>query len=143
METEESASWVRKSRGGPCLASPLSFLYMRTEKPIALVDPAPREIPRIFLPQDLEDLRTLVELRPADLRKPSADQIDEILEQATFVIGQTELPVPTSGKLSRACLQLPACERKGNSCENAIQAGVALVRNSLMSSRPSSRQDTA
>ena len=61
-------------------------------KPIALMDPSPREIPAIFLPQDLADLQGLVQLEPGDGRqKPDPRQIDEILPRAMFVIGQTEI----------------------------------------------------
>ena len=61
-------------------------------KPIALVDPSPREIPAIFLPQDLADLKGLVEMEPADgQQKLDPRQVDEILPRATFVIGQTEI----------------------------------------------------
>jgi phosphoglycerate dehydrogenase-like enzyme len=70
------------------------------EKPIVLIDPAPREIPVIFQPQDLKDLQTLVELRPREWQqKPTPGQIDETLEDATFVIGQTEM---TAERLKRA-----------------------------------------
>ncbi len=69
------------------------------EKPVALVDPDPRDIRMIFLPEDLKDLQAAVELRPADWsRKPTASQIDEILKDATFVIGQTELGIERLGR---------------------------------------------
>jgi phosphoglycerate dehydrogenase-like enzyme len=64
---------------------------MATNIPTALVDPAPRDLRVIFLPHELEELRAQVELLPRDLHAPSPSEIDEILKDATFVIGQTEM----------------------------------------------------
>ena len=71
---------------------------MATKMPTALVDPAPRSLEAIFLPRELEELRTQVNLLPDDLQKPSPAQVDEILPEATFVIGQTEMTTERLGK---------------------------------------------
>lgn len=71
-------------------------------KPIALVDPSPRDIAAIFLPRDLADLKGLVDLEPGEGQQKLAPgdgqqkldprQVDEILPRATFIIGQTDMP---------------------------------------------------
>ena len=65
---------------------------MAANLPIALVDPQPRSLDMIFLPHELEELRGMVQLLPREARKPSPAEIGEILQQATFVIGQTDMP---------------------------------------------------
>jgi phosphoglycerate dehydrogenase-like enzyme len=65
---------------------------MAANIPTALVDPAPRSLEVIFLPRELEELRAQVRLLPEDLHKPSPAQADEILKEATFLIGQTDMP---------------------------------------------------
>ncbi len=65
---------------------------MAANMPTALVDPLPRALQMIFLPRELEELRLLVQLLPRDFQKPSPAQIEEILKEATFLIGQTDMP---------------------------------------------------
>jgi phosphoglycerate dehydrogenase-like enzyme len=65
---------------------------MAANLPITLVDPQPRSLDMIFLPHELEELRRVVQLLPREARKPSPAEIGEILQQATFVIGQTDMP---------------------------------------------------
>ena len=74
---------------------------MATHMPTALVDPAPRDLQRIFLPRELEELREQVQLLPRDLHKPSPPEIDEILKDAAFLIGQTEMPTERLQKAPR------------------------------------------
>jgi phosphoglycerate dehydrogenase-like enzyme len=71
---------------------------MATNMPTALVDPAPRSLEAIFLPRELEELRAQVTLLPQGLEKPSPAQIEQILPEATFVIGQTEMTTERLGK---------------------------------------------
>ena len=76
---------------------------MNTRKPIALLDPSPRTMELMFRPAQLEELMSLVELRPApgesDYQEPTPARIEEILPEATYVIGQTDLP---AGRLQTA-----------------------------------------
>jgi len=69
---------------------------MNEPKPIALLDPAPREMDLMFTPEMLDELTGLVDLQPApgsgSYERPSDAEIDAILPQATYVIGQTDLP---------------------------------------------------
>src|SRR6056297_1935227 len=65
-------------------------------KPIALLDPAPRTMELMFRPETMEELQSLVELRPgpdsSTYQRPTAAEIDAILPDAAYVIGQTALP---------------------------------------------------
>ena len=65
---------------------------MAANLPTALVDPAPRSLEFIFLPRELEELRAQVRLVPEDLHAPSASEVDAALKEATFLIGQTDMP---------------------------------------------------
>lgn len=69
---------------------------MADNRPIALLDPAPREMELMFTEENLKRLTDLVELRPGpgedNYESPTIEQIDEILPEATYVIGQTDLP---------------------------------------------------
>lgn len=65
---------------------------MQGSKPVALMDPAPRTVELIFTPEDYRELAAIVDIRPKGDAKPTAAEIDSILQEATFVIGQTDLP---------------------------------------------------
>jgi phosphoglycerate dehydrogenase-like enzyme len=65
---------------------------MANAKPVALMDPAPRTADLIFRTEDLRGLSGLVELRPGDGHAPAPAEVDAILPEAMFVIGQTPLP---------------------------------------------------
>ncbi len=65
---------------------------MATEKPVILSDPSPRTLDLIFTPADLDALRGLATVvNHDDGRMPDA-LVEEYLPQASFVLGQTDLP---------------------------------------------------
>ncbi|MDA3948331.1 MAG: NAD(P)-dependent oxidoreductase [Spirochaeta sp.] len=65
-------------------------------KPITLLDPSPREVKLMFQPGVLEQLQEMVELRPGPemhtYQHPTPEEVDAILPETTYVIGQTDLP---------------------------------------------------
>jgi len=65
-------------------------------RPLAILDPAPREMALMFRPDRMEELQRLVRLAPGpgegEYENPSAETIDSLLPEATYVIGQTDLP---------------------------------------------------
>ncbi len=67
-----------------------------TTLPIALLDPSPRRMELIFRPDRFEELQSLVQLKPGPgdphYQKPTPVEIDAILPEATYVIGQTDMP---------------------------------------------------
>jgi phosphoglycerate dehydrogenase-like enzyme len=69
---------------------------MEKTRPIALFDPFPRSEEIMFLPKTFKSLTKLVELKPGpddvNYQAPAPAQIDSILQEATYVIGQTDLP---------------------------------------------------
>ncbi len=74
---------------------------MANKKPIALMDPSPRTVDLIFRQEDYRQLRELVELKPLDGHQPTAAEVDAILPEATFVVGQTALPRERLDKAAR------------------------------------------
>lgn len=73
------------------------------KRPIALLDPAPREMAQMFTQERREELESLVDLQPDAARRgergSTKEEIEEILSHARYVIGQTDLPVE---RLTRA-----------------------------------------
>ncbi len=65
---------------------------MAKAKAVALMDPAPRTIDDIFRSEDYRELGGMVNLKPGGGRGPTSAEVDAILPEATFVIGQTPLP---------------------------------------------------
>lgn len=65
-------------------------------RPIALLDPDPRSIELMFSPEMFRQLQDLIDLRPGpdstSYQHPTPQEIDTILPDATYVIGQTDLP---------------------------------------------------
>lgn len=65
-------------------------------RPIALLDPDPRSMELMFTEETRSKLDELVEVRPGShavtYQHPTQDEVDAILPQATYVIGQTDLP---------------------------------------------------
>jgi len=66
----------------PAAYTPRKEGSMAANMPTALVDPAPRSLDVIFLPNELEELRSLVRLQPESPQKPFPDATDEILKEA-------------------------------------------------------------
>ncbi|MFP4153285.1 MAG: hypothetical protein ACLFSV_10610 [Alkalispirochaeta sp.] len=85
---------------------------MNEPKPIALLDPLPREMDLMFTPEMMAELTRLVDLEPApgsdSYERPTAAEIDAILPQATYVIGQTDLH-------RSASKEPPSCKRSSTS----------------------------
>lgn len=69
---------------------------MTESKPIALLDPDPRSIEIMFTQETFQMLSELVQLKPGrterNYQSPTQEEIDMILPEAAYVIGQTDLP---------------------------------------------------
>ena len=62
------------------------------KKPLALVDPSPRSMDLIFRPEDLERLKSLVDLVVWEEGRMPDDQVEKHLAETVILIGQTDLP---------------------------------------------------
>lgn len=69
---------------------------MKTTRPVALLDPDPRSMEIMFRPEAMKELTKLIDLSPGpgeeNYQKPTSEEIDKILPEAEYVIGQTDLP---------------------------------------------------
>jgi len=65
---------------------------LASEKPVILSDPAPRTLDLIFTAGDLDALKSLATVVNHDEGRMPDEMVEEILPQASFVIGQTDLP---------------------------------------------------
>lgn len=69
---------------------------MKNAKPIVLLDPAPRSTELMFRPTVREKLERLVDIRPTPgtptFEAPTDAEIEVILPEARYLIGQTDLP---------------------------------------------------
>ncbi|MFW5843679.1 MAG: hydroxyacid dehydrogenase [Spirochaetota bacterium] len=63
----------------------------KDSRPAMLLDPAPRSLALMFRPEALTELRSLVRLVPDEAGAPTVAQVESLLPDVEYIMGQTDL----------------------------------------------------